>query len=86
MANVVSMAKSSCRLNRYVIFSSMSLLACMDAVSGLNGERLFANSSEFTNWLHFSISGRSAYDAVVFPAPLHPDITYKLGISALVNP
>lgn len=53
----------------------------MDAASGLNGERLLANSSEFTNWLHPSISGSSAYEAVVFPAPLHPDMTYSCGMA-----
>lgn len=59
----------------------MSLPAWMDAASGLNGERLLANSSEFTNWLHPSISGSSAYEAVVFPAPLHPDMTYSCGMA-----
>jgi hypothetical protein len=52
----------------------MYLLAWMAAFSGLNGERLFANSSEFTNSLQLSISGRREYEAVVFPAPLHPDM------------
>ena len=35
------------------------LLACIDASDGSKGERLLANSSEFTNSLHSSISGSS---------------------------
>jgi hypothetical protein len=35
----------------------MKRLAVTDAWEGLKGDRLFANSSEFTNWLHSSISG-----------------------------
>ena len=52
----------------------------MDAFDGSKGESPFANSSEFTNSLHSSISGNSEYEAVVFPAPLHPDMIYKRGI------
>mgnify|MGYP006996849578 CR=1 FL=1 len=38
-----------------------------------------AISSELTNSLHFSISGKIVKEAVVFPAPLQPDIIYKYG-------
>ena len=53
---------------------SMNLLAWIAALDGSKGERPFANSSEFTNSLQSSISGSNEYDAVVLPAPLHPDI------------
>ena len=52
----------------------------MEAFSGWKGDRLFANSSELTNSLQSSISGSREYEAVVFPAPLHPDMIYSLGI------
>ena len=52
----------------------------MDALDGSKGERPFANSSELTNYLQSSISGSKEYEAVVFPAPLHPYIMYSLGI------
>jgi hypothetical protein len=51
---------------------SITRLAETDAIDGSKGERLFANSSEFTNSRQSRISGRKVYDAVVFPAPLHP--------------
>ena len=45
----------------------------------LKGESPLAISSEFTNSLHFNISGSIVKEAVVFPAPLQPDIIYKYG-------
>ena len=60
------------------------MLAWIDADAGLNGERLLANSSELTNWLQLSISGSNAYEAVVFPAPLQPDMMYNFGIKRMV--
>ena len=48
-------------------------------LSALKGESPLAISSELTNSLHFSISGKIVKEAVVFPAPLQPDIIYKYG-------
>lgn len=59
---------------------SIYLLAWIEALDGSKGESPLANSSEFTNSLQSSISGRREYEAVVFPAPLQPDIIYKRGI------
>ena len=67
------MPKSLLFLKRYLIFINIYRLAWSGTFSGPYGESPFANSSEFTNWLHSSISGNSEYDAVVFPDPLHPD-------------
>ena len=64
----------------YLIFISIYLLAWIEAFSGLKGESPFANSSEFTNCVQSSISGNKEYEAVVFPAPLQPDIIYNRGI------
>ena len=57
----------------------MRRLAVMYALSGAKGERCLANSSEFTNSLQSNSSGRSEYEAVVFPEPLGPDMMYSLG-------
>jgi hypothetical protein len=52
----------------------MYRLAVTDAAAGSKGEKLFANSSEFTNSLQFNKSGKRVYDAVVLPDPLQPDM------------
>ena len=59
VARVVSMQKSSRLENRYCSFLSMYRLAVIYAVSGWNGAKLFANSSEFTNSLQSNSSGSS---------------------------
>ena len=74
------MAKSSRRSRRRLILSSMYRLAPTEAFSGLKGERLLANSSEFTNSLQPRSSGSTAYDAVVLPEPLQPDMMKSRGI------
>lgn len=51
-----------------------------EAAEGLNGERLLANSSEFTSSLHPIRSGSRLYEAVVFPEPLQPESMNNLGI------
>ena len=38
-----------------------------------------AISSALTNSLQFNKSGKTEYEAVVLPAPLHPAIMYKIG-------
>ena len=53
-------------------------------LSALKGDRPLAISSELTNSLHLSISGKIVNEAVVFPAPLHPDIMYKYGTFVLL--
>jgi hypothetical protein len=55
----------------------MILPASIDTFSGWNGDSPFAISSAFTNSLQSRISGKIVYDAVVFPAPLHPEIMNK---------
>ena len=57
----------------------MYLLAVTEAAPGSKGEKLFANSSEFTNSRQSSKSGKRVYDAVVLPDPLQPDMMYRLG-------
>ena len=63
-----------------MIFISIYLLAVIDAAEGSKGERLLANSSEFTNSRHPRRSGSRVYEAVVLPEPLQPDMMNNLGI------
>ena len=81
VAKVVSIANVS-----PIEISSLTLLYIIRLAStataillALKGESPFAISSELTNSLHFSISGKMVNEAVVFPAPLHPAIMYKYG-------
>ena len=54
----------------------------MASRSGSSGESSSAISSALTKVCRFSSEGRMVYDAVVFPAPLHPDMMKSLGIAA----
>ncbi len=57
----------------------ISLPASIATDSGLNGESPLAISSALTNSRHSNRLGNTAYEAVVFPAPLHPAIMYNIG-------
>ena len=48
--------------------------------SGLKGDSPLAISSALTNSLQFNKSGKTEYEAVVLPVPLHPAIMYKIGL------
>ncbi len=52
----------------------------MATASGLNGDSPFAISSALTNSRHSNKLGNTEYEAVVFPAPLHPAIMYNVGV------
>ena len=81
VASVVSIAKvSPAPMSSFIRLYIIRLASTATAIlSALKGESPLAISSELTNSLHFSISGKIVKEAVVFPAPLQPDIIYKYG-------
>jgi len=83
VASVVSMENELFRLNSSSIRLSIKRPASIATLSGLNGDNPRAISSALTNSLQSNISGKTVYEAVVFPAPLQPLMIYRfLAISA----
>ena len=77
MARVVSIENVSSFSKSSSMRFSINRPASIATLSGLNGERPLAISSALTNSLQSRISGSTVYDAVVFPAPLHPLMIYR---------
>ena len=78
--NVVSNAKSTVsEISLSILFSNI-FPASIDTESELKGEIAFAIESALIYSLHFSISGKTENEDVVFPAPFAPAIIYKFGL------
>jgi hypothetical protein len=71
---VVSKAKFSFPLSKVSMRSSIIRPASKATFSGWNGDNPNAILSAFTNSLQSKISGKIVNDAVVFPAPLQPEM------------
>ncbi|HKK60924.1 MAG TPA: hypothetical protein VJ951_00090, partial [Bacteroidales bacterium] len=58
-------------------FFNINLPASIADFDGFNGDNPFAISSAFIKISQSNISGNTVKEAVVLPAPLHPDIIYR---------